>query len=130
MLHALRQQRHTLGRSIATMLVTVWLALAFQPCVMAADALLAQTAHAAMDADCVQQEPMRGGDDCQLGMTCLSMLDPGAVDVAGMNLPAQQPVLVGWVTSVHSPITKYPAATHFQIAFNLPPLQRFCVLQV
>jgi hypothetical protein len=47
-----------------------------------------------------------------------------------MNLPAQQPVLVSWIMSVHSPLTKHLAVTHLPGVFNPPPLQRFCVLQV
>lgn len=115
---------------MVSVLITVWLSLAFQPCVMAADALLAQTDQPAMDADCVQQEPVHNSDDCQPGMTCLSMFEPGAVDAAGMNLFDQQPVLVGWVTSVDSPPALQTAATHLPIAFDPPPLQRFCVLQI
>ncbi|MEW6353555.1 MAG: hypothetical protein AB1469_04560 [Pseudomonadota bacterium] len=122
MLHYLRQRNRSLGRGVVMLLVTAWLALALQPCVMAAVAVP------------------------QNGVGCEHMAQPGTAPVScvnqyhhdgaqpsGVALPS--PSLTLFPVAAWEPRQTIPSAARYCAAqlssrSDPPPLVRFCVLQV
>lgn len=114
---------------MTTALVALWLALAFQPCVMAS----VQAMESAPCNGCPESHSM-SKSDCQDASACASMMDEQQADVAGFARsvsPQTQPALLAWETIFPVVLSSYHSAFHdFDNPADPPPLKRFCILQI
>ncbi len=128
MLHYLRQRRHSLAHSVLALLAMVWLSVALQPCVMAAEAAAIESG---MCPECVQQQADAGHSDCQPGMSCAVSRHVQDSDQAGfadpLFLPPAPSARIG-ISPVLDIASLLPAALPEHA--NPPILTRFCILQV
>ncbi|HLA75788.1 MAG TPA: hypothetical protein VJM76_07760 [Gammaproteobacteria bacterium] len=143
MLHYFRQRRFSLGRSLVYLLATAWLALAVQPCVMAADSTNREHCPACPTSnEAVQGGTVAGSSDCMdaaqtaapaMGVSCISAYHPEATQQTAITRgPITQPsfVLIVWQLPAQLTHKLSDSSTRLPDYANPPPLVRFCILQV
>ncbi|MEO5573114.1 MAG: hypothetical protein ABIR48_01305 [Gammaproteobacteria bacterium] len=131
----MRKQRYGFSRGMVTVLVALWLALAFQPCVMAGvQALEPTSCDGCPDDSSLAQQGMTQ-TDCHDTVACASMKDDQEMQVAGFArslVLTDQPLLIAWVTDY--PSVSVPCGNLLPIVNNTPNdpprLLRFCILQI
>jgi hypothetical protein len=138
MLHSLRKQRYGFSRSVVTVLVALWLSLAFQPCVMAGVQAMESMPcdncpeHSMAQHNGAQHDTNR--IDCSDADTCVSMIDKYEVDASGfISTPSakNQAALISWITDYPPRATPcYNSNNVLNIPVDSPPLLRFCILQI
>jgi len=112
-------------------LLAVWLSLALQPCAMAG----IQAMESAPCSGCPEQHSMSQAP-CQDAVSCASMdnqrvTDDAAVFSRSLSTSAQ-PALISWAHAYAAPAPlPYRVAINVSITpVDLPPLSRFCILQI
>lgn len=141
MLHYLRH-RKSLGRSISSMLMVVWISLVLQPCVMAYT-LPEQPAHPDCEpASSAAQEEANSADCASAMLSCETIAEPSCANLynpdinktADFALAQSQPMpsllaVLSLETMLASAVLISPTA-YLPHHASPPPLLRFCVQQV